>query len=147
MELDFCNEGLACYDLYEAKYNELFEKTIKFLNLDGDYYMSVTIVDNQKIHVINKEYRGVDRPTDVISFALLDNEANKPIKGMPIDLGEIIISFEKAEEQAKEYGHSSEREFSFLFVHGLLHLLGYDHMEKEDEEVMFKLQDDILGAR
>ncbi|MCQ3035244.1 MAG: rRNA maturation RNase YbeY [Bacilli bacterium] len=147
MELDFCNEGPSQYEIYEEKYNALFDKTIKFLKLKGDYYMSVTIVDNEKIHEINRDYRGVDRPTDVISFALLDNEANKPVKGMPTDLGEIIISFEKAEEQAKEYGHSSEREFSFLFVHGLLHLLGYDHMEKEDEVVMFKLQDDILGAR
>lgn len=147
MELDFCNEGPAAYEKYEETYNGLLEKTIKFLKLKGEYYMSVTIVNNEKIHEINREYRGVDRPTDVISFALLDNEANKPIKGMPIDLGEIIISYEKAEEQAKEYEHSSEREFSFLFVHGLLHLLGYDHMEKEDEVVMFKLQDDILGAR
>ena len=126
-------------------YQQLLTKTISHLRLDGDYYVSVTIIDNETIHGINKQYRNVDRPTDVISFALLDNEQNKPIPGMIIDLGEILISYEKAQEQAKQYGHSEEREFSFLFVHGLLHLLGYDHMKEEDEKVMFALQDEILG--
>ena len=96
---------------------------------------------------MNREYRNVDRPTDVISFAFLDNEENKDemLKHSgPVCLGDIYISVDKAKEQAEEYGHPLKRELSFLFVHGLLHLLGYDHMNKEDEEVMFKLQDEIL---
>ena len=83
----------------------------------------------------------------MISFAFLDDKNEVPQKdGSPICLGEIIISYERAEAQAKEYGHSLLREMSFLFVHGMLHLLGYDHMSKEQEVVMFKLQDEILGG-
>ena len=89
MELDFCNEGPVTFDKYEIIYQQLLTKTISHLRLDGDYYVSVTIIDNETIHGINKQYRNVDRPTDVISFALLDNEQNKPIPGMIIDLGEI----------------------------------------------------------
>ena len=99
---------------------------------------------------MNREYRGIDRPTDVISFAFLDGEENKEalLHGTgPVSLGDIYISIDKAKEQAEEYGHPLERELSFLFVHGLLHLLGYDHMTKEDEQVMFKLQDEILPPK
>lgn len=104
---------------------------------------NIILVDNDYIHKINKEYRGIDRPTDVISFALEDSV------DMGLDhriLGDIYISIPKAIEQAEEYEHSFLRELSFLTVHGMLHLLGYDHMEKEDEEVMFKLQDEILES-
>ena len=146
MELDFCNEGPVTFDKYETIYQQLLTKTISHLHLGGDYYVSVTIIDNETIHGINKQYRNVDRPTDVISFALLDNEQNKPIPGMIIDLGEILISYEKAQEQAKQYGHSEEREFSFLFVHGLLHLLGYDHMEEDEEKIMFSKQKELLNS-
>lgn len=147
MELDFVNQGPASYDAYEEIYSKLYEKVFSHLGLKGNYFTDVTIVNNEQIHEINREYRHVDRPTDVISFAFLDDENEiQPTDGSPISLGEIIISYEKAEEQAKEYGHSLLREMSFLFVHGMLHLLGYDHMEKEDEIVMFKLQDEILGG-
>lgn len=146
MVLDFVNNGPENYDSYEEVFNELYVKIFKHLNLKGDYMTDVTIVNNEEIHKINREYRNVDRPTDVISFAFLDEESEKELKGGPISLGQIIISYEKAEEQAKEYGHSLLREMSFLFTHGMLHLLGYDHMEKEDEVVMFKLQDEILGG-
>lgn len=146
MELDFVNQGPKEYDSYEEVFSELFARIFKHLGLKGDYITDVTIVNNEEIHVINREYRNVDRPTDVISFAFQDEESEKQLVGGPISLGEIIISFEKAEEQAKEYGHSLIREMSFLFTHGMLHLLGYDHMKKEDEVVMFKLQDEILGG-
>lgn len=147
MELDFINRGPASYDAYEEIYLKLYDKVFSHLGLKGNYFTDVTIVNNEQIHEINREYRHVDRPTDVISFAFLDDENEiQPTDGSPISLGEIIISYEKAEEQAKEYGHSLLREMSFLFVHGMLHLLGYDHMEKEDEIVMFKLQDEILGG-
>ena len=88
---------------------------------------NVIIVDNNYIHKLNKEYRGVDRPTDVISFALEDNGSMETEFGRV--LGDIYISIDKAREQAKEYGHSFERELSFLSIHGFLHLLGYAHMD------------------
>ena len=103
---------------------------------------NIIFVDSETIHDINRTYRNVDRVTDVISFALEDN------KTIELDhrlLGDIYICIEKAEEQAKEYGHSFLRELSFLTIHGLLHLLGYDHMEKDEEEIMFSKQEDILN--
>ena len=104
---------------------------------------NVIIIDNEQIHRINKEYRGIDRPTDVISFALEDDETF--IKTDKRILGDIYISIDKARQQAEEYGHKLLRELCFLTIHGILHLLGYDHMTKEDEEVMFGLQERILS--
>lgn len=106
---------------------------------------NVIIINNEEIHKINKEYRGIDRPTDVISFALEDYKDIKYENDYRV-LGDIYISIDKVKEQAKEYGHSEKRELAFLAVHGLLHLLGYDHMEKEDEKVMFSRQELILGG-
>ena len=149
MELDFDSQ-VNGFENYEDIYLSLIEKTMKHLHLGFDPILSVTFVDNEFIHKMNKEYRGVDRPTDVISFAFLDNEEDKEkmLSGKgPVCLGDIYISIDKAQEQAREYHHPLERELSFLFVHGLLHLLGYDHMNKEDEEVMFKLQDKILPPK
>ena len=111
-------------------------------NLDQAFF-SVIFVDNNYIHNLNKTYRNIDRATDVITFALED-ETNT-INGSNIRiLGDIYISLDKAEEQATTYKHSLKREICFLAVHGLYHLLGYDHMTKEDEQVMFKKQDEIL---
>ena len=147
MELDF-NSKFEEYENYEEKYLSLMESTLKLLGIKCDPIVSVSLVDNRYIHRINKKYRHIDRPTDVISFAFLDDghQYDKVLfsKGV-VALGDIYISVEKAIEQAHEYGHSIERELSFLFVHGLLHLLGYDHMNKEDEQVMFALQDKILA--
>ena len=149
MELDF-NSKFPEFDSYEDIYLDLLKSTISFLKIKCDPIVSVSFVDNKYIHKINKKYRQIDRPTDVISFAFLDTEKSYDkilySKG-PVVLGDIYISVEKAQEQATEYGHSLHRELCFLFVHGLLHLLGYDHMKKEDEVVMFKLQDDILSLK
>lgn len=145
MTIDFINQGPKEYDIYEDMFNEYYVKIFEELNLKGEYLTDVTIVDNETIHEINRDYRNVDRPTDVISFAFLDEESERKLKGGPISLGQIIISYEKAKEQAIEYKHSLNREMNFLFVHGMLHLLGYDHMKMEDEKVMFALQDKILG--
>ena len=126
----------------------LFYETTKHLSLDFDPYISVTIVSNDYIHEINRTYRHKDAPTDVISFAFLDDAPNRDEmlhSGKMVVLGEIYISSDKAKEQALSYGHSLDRELRFLFVHGLLHLLGYDHMKEEDEKVMFRLQDEILA--
>ena len=122
--------------------NELLNFVIKKENLENCLF-NIIIVDNDYIHKLNKEYRGIDRPTDVISFALEDE-----IDNVKLDfrvLGDIYISLDKTYEQAKLYNHSFLRELSFLTIHGLLHLLGYDHMVKEDEEVMFKKQDELLN--
>ena len=109
----------------------------------GTVNFNVIIVDNEYIHKLNKEYRGIDRPTDVISFALEDSEDIK-YEDFRL-LGDIYISIDKAKEQAEEYGHSFKREICFLAVHGLLHLLGYDHMKKEEEKIMFSKQELILN--
>ncbi|MGP3781245.1 rRNA maturation RNase YbeY [Bacillus sp. 4A_MP3] len=109
--------------------------------------VSVTIVTNEEIREINRDYREKDTPTDVISFALEEEgEDEVEIVGadMPPVLGDIIISADRTEEQAEEYGHSFMRELGFLAVHGFLHLLGYDHMTKEEEEEMFSKQKDLL---
>lgn len=106
-----------------------------------DVEFNIIFTSNEEIHRINKEWRGIDRVTDVISFALEDNEEIKEDHRV---LGDIYISVDKAKEQAKEYGHSFKRELCFLSVHGLLHLLGYDHMEKEEEKIMFDKQKEIL---
>lgn len=104
---------------------------------------NIIIVDNEYIHNLNKEYRNIDRETDVITFALEDDDSI--IVGDEVRvLGDIYISIDKAREQAKEYNHSLKRELSFLAVHGFYHLLGYDHETKEDEEVMFKKQEAVL---
>lgn len=105
--------------------------------------VSIVLTDDERIHAINKTYRGIDRPTDVISFAFLDEDTNP---SNITDLGEIYISLEKAHAQAEEYNHSFKRELCFLLTHGLLHLLGYDHMTKEDETEMFGLQEEILSS-
>lgn len=115
---------------------------IKHQQLDNLEF-NIIIVDNEFIHNLNKTYRGIDRPTDVITFALEDNKDFVQIDHRV--LGDIYISIDKAIEQAKEYGHSLKREICFLSVHGFLHLLGYDHMKLEDEKVMFELQEVILN--
>jgi probable rRNA maturation factor len=118
--------------------------------VDGE--VVVTLVTNERIHELNREYRGVDRPTDVLSFAM--NEAGEEEMDIYIDeseideypnmLGDIVISLPKAKEQAEEYGHSLERELGFLAVHGFLHLLGYDHGTVEEEKEMFSRQEEVL---
>ncbi|BDG46474.1 MULTISPECIES: rRNA maturation RNase YbeY [Parageobacillus] len=109
--------------------------------------VGISFVDNERIRIINRDYRGKDQPTDVISFALEEKgEGEVEIVGadVPPLLGDIIISIPKAKEQAKEYGHSFMRELGFLAVHGFLHLLGYDHKTEEEEKIMFSKQKDIL---
>ena len=105
---------------------------------------NIIIVDNEKIHQINREYRNVDRDTDVISFAMEDN---MDIKYEDFRLlGDIYISIDKCYSQAEEYGHSKVREICFLATHGILHLLGYDHMNEDDEVKMFSLQNELLDG-
>ena len=121
---------------------KLLEFALKKQNINNAIF-NIIIVDESTIHEINRTYRSKDSVTDVISFALEDDKTF--IKTDYRILGDIYICLEKAKSQAKEYGHSLLREISFLTIHGLLHLLGYDHMEKEDEKVMFDLQEMILN--
>lgn len=148
MNLVFCNKTSLDLDKYYDLYETLFVKTFKILNLSTNYTMGVNIISTQMIHKLNLEYRNIDRPTDVISFAFLDDKSEIINNGdMDIDLGEIYICYNVAKRNAAKYGNSIERELCFLFVHGLLHLLGYNHIKKEDEEVMFALQDKILPPK
>lgn len=107
-----------------------------------DGWYSVTVVDDAAIHALNRDYRGIDRPTDVLSFPMEEGEG---IAAAPDGfLGDIIISLPRAAAQAAEYGHSLVRELSFLTIHGTLHLLGYDHIEEDQARQMFARQEDIL---
>lgn len=108
--------------------------------------VSITLTNDEYIHQMNKEYRGLDRPTDVLSFAFVDSEEPEIEDGPETEvLGDIIISLERAWAQSQEYGHSMERELSFLTIHGMLHLLGYDHMEEEERMEMEEEQRYIMG--
>lgn len=134
MKINIFNENNLLSNLdYETivkNIEDLFNK-----EFDCDKEVSVILVDLDEIHRMNKEYRHLDRPTDVLSFEEHDEEGY---------LGEIFICDAKVFEQAETYGHSNEREFAFLLTHGLLHLLGYDHMTPEEEKEMFAKQDELL---
>ena len=122
---------------------KVLDSALKKENLENVSF-NLIIVDNEYIHELNKTYRNIDRVTDVITFALEDDDSLV----LPTEdrvLGDIYISIDKAISQAEEYGHSLLRELSFLAVHGFYHLLGYDHMTEEDEKVMFKKQEEVLS--
>lgn len=147
---------------FAFNYKELAEKVIefslKYVDFPYEAEVNLTLTDNEGIHSINKEFREIDRPTDVLSFPMLnyivpgdfsfldgeDNDDFNPDTGEAL-LGDIIISVEKVFEQAENFGHSVEREFAFLIVHSMLHLFGYDHMEEEDAKLMEEKQKDILN--
>ncbi|TBL67604.1 rRNA maturation RNase YbeY [Paenibacillus thalictri] len=147
----------------------LFERLNQLLQIAGelervtDGEVALTLVDDAEIHGLNKQYRGIDRPTDVLSFAMQEmgddeleivyetdesdeaaEDASESDGQFEEPLGDIIISVERAVQQAEEYGHSFERELGFLFVHGFLHLIGYDHQDEAEEKKMFGKQDEIL---
>lgn len=147
MNIDFVfdNEVVNFENNYEQDFTAIIEQALKTLGIEDDVEVSCVLVDDERIHEINREYRHIDRSTDVISFAMEDNDQFY-VEGMPRTLGDIFISVDHAKKQAEEYGHSLRREMCFLFTHGILHLLGYDHMTDEQEKEMFGLQDQILGA-
>lgn len=135
---------------YEKTFKKILKRIKKELKVKGKVGMSVTLCDNEHIKELNKTYRNKDVPTDVLSFAIEDDENEELLNAMKKlssvrEIGDIIISYEKAQTQAEEYGHSLNREMCFLFTHGVLHLLGYDHINKSDEEEMFGLQKKILA--
>jgi probable rRNA maturation factor len=128
---------------------EAAEKTLEARGISkDDVEISVVVMDNDGIQELNKKYRGLDCPTDVLSFPMYEHtvqilDAIKEFR--EVLLGDVIISLEKAGEQAEEYGHSVEREISFLVVHGVLHLLGFDHKEEEQRKIMRQEEDKILN--
>jgi probable rRNA maturation factor len=136
-KINFYNE--TNHDVSE--YIEKIKYTLNFTE-EENFIMNVIFVDKQRIQEINKEYRNIDRVTDVISFANCDIE--NPLLNPHNDIGDIFICIDRAIEQSIDYGHSIIREMVFLSVHGYLHLNGYDHMTLEEEKEMFKKQDEIL---
>lgn len=135
---------------YRKDFKSILKEAKRLLEIDNKISLSLTICLDDYIRNLNKEYRGIDRETDVLSFALEDSSNEDDILDMMDllgnrEIGDIVINYNRVISQSTEYNHSIKREFCFLFTHGLLHLLGYDHMEKEDEEEMFGLQEKILG--
>ena len=128
-------------ELMELK--KFIDFVMKYQKLDNVMF-NVIVIGNEEIHKLNREYRGIDRTTDVLTFALEDDATF--VKTDIRILGDIYISIDKAKEQAQEYGHSLLRELCFLTIHGILHLLGYDHMTLSDEKVMFELQERMLDV-
>lgn len=136
-----------------ALVKDVLQFAAKRLALKDSTEMSVTMMTNPAIKKLNKQYRGVDRATDVLSFAAEESGDETPIimdpelaAELPTNLGDLFVSIDKVEEQAKFLGHSVDRELGFLVVHGFLHLNGYDHEQPADEKKMFGLQREILDA-
>lgn len=135
---------------YERSFKKILNRVKKELKIHGKLGLSVTLCDDNHIQELNKTYRSKNTATDVLSFAIEDNSSQELLNTIRKltavrEIGDIVISYEKAQEQAKEYGHSLNREMCFLFTHGVLHLLGYDHINKSDEDKMFSLQKKILA--
>ena len=121
------------------------ESLVDAENIDVDRSeISVTFTGLEEIHQLNRDYRQVDSPTDVLSFPQFDDLNDLPEEG-EIALGDVVICKEKAEEQAEEFGHSFEREIIYLFVHSVLHLLGYDHMDEDERKIMRRREEEVMG--
>lgn len=153
---DICNT-----DIVETIIKEVVNKVFEILNINYDCQVSVTLVDNSQIQEMNKAYRSIDLPTDVLSFPMIDYEEGKHLDDMSLEhlknvdvvdidtgelvMGDIVISLEKAHEQSQEFGHSFEREIAYLTVHGMLHLMGFDHEREADRAVMRLREEEILS--
>ena len=145
---------------YETIINDVIEEAMDYEDCPYEAEVSVTLTDNEAIREINREHRGIDSPTDVLSFPMVDYERPADFDGLEdraedyfnpetgeLMLGDIVVSVDKVEEQAEKYGHSRERELAFLVAHSMLHLFGYDHMEEEERLLMVKKQAEILERR
>lgn len=139
----------------DDKYEEIIKKVVEQCfkeekMIDSKLYISVTLTNPEQIHEINRQYRDVDRATDVLSFPMFEKEEiDNKIKENNFEhediLGDIIISIKQVEQQAKEYGHSFEREFAYMIVHGFYHLMGYDHIKEEDKVIMRSKEENVLN--
>lgn len=138
--IDNQNDELKLEDNFQEKIKEAIKTSLNHLGYNDEYEISISIVDEEEIRLLNREYRGVDSITDVLSFPLYEkNEI--PSEGM---LGDIVICSKRVIEQAEEFGHSKEREFVYLIVHSLLHLLGFDHIEEDDRIEMRTKEKEIM---
>lgn len=150
LELDVNDETDTIDEELQQLVSTILSHAAEEEGLSGEIEVSLTFILDDAIREINAEYRGIDRSTDVISFALEELGEGEVViiseQGMPTVLGDILISVETAERQAKEYGHDLNREICFLALHGFLHLLGYDHETEEDEVKMFGRQKEILNS-
>lgn len=149
MHIDFHDETNSVTEEYVNLINQVLTYAAKEEGITQESELSINFVDNHEIQILNRNYRQIDRPTDVISFALEEmgeGEVKVIDKDIPVMLGDIVISIDKAKEQAIEYNHGLERELGFLALHGFLHLLGYDHMKEADEQKMFARQEELLNG-
>lgn len=144
MNLHFEYSDLVSQKNYEPLFRFYLELVLKTLKIDcEDLFLSLSIIDDALMQTLNLSYRKIDRSTDVLSFAFLEGEKIN-FQDKMLDLGEIYISLAKCEEQAPTYNLTLEEELAYLFIHGLLHLLGYDHDTLEKKQTMFALQDEIF---
>lgn len=149
LRIYFSNEQEKIKVTYAVKIliRSAITETLALEDFDRNAQVSVTFVDNEGIHEINRKFRNIDRPTDVLSFPLLGDDDLPDDKLFSVPLGDIVLSLERAKEQAEEFGHSFEREVAFLTAHSVLHLLGYDHETgEEDEKTMRAKQNQIMEA-
>lgn len=146
ISIDFINDDNFVNDTELKEISELLTFAYGHLEEEGEAEVSVSFVSNEEIQNINRDYRNKDSITDVISFALEEDDMNIIHDDAPRTLGDIVISTDRAKEQAEDYGHSYRRELLFLSLHGFLHLLGYDHMESDEEAKMNGKQEEILNA-
>ncbi len=149
MHIDFHDATNEVTETYTNLIQQLITYTAREEGVTQEAEISINFVNNKEIQEINRNYRQIDQPTDVISFALEETgEGELKVIGedLPIVFGDVVISIDKAKEQAIEYNHSLERELGFLALHGFLHLLGYDHMNEVDEKQMFTKQEELLNG-
>ncbi len=150
--IDNRQNGITVDEAMEAIVVQVVDKVLAYEECEEDYEVSISFVGNEEMRSLNNEYRGIDKETDVLSFPMvefMDEELEEEDENVEyideeIALGDIVISMERVLEQAEDYGHSFERELAFLLVHGMLHLLGYDHEDEASEKEMFEKQEIIL---
>ena len=150
--IDNRQEEIIVDEVMEAFVVQVVEKVLTYEECEDEFEVSISFVGNEEMRSLNKEYRNIDKETDVLSFPLVEfieeelnaEDENAEYIEEEIALGDIVISMKKALEQSEEYGHSFNRELAFLLIHGMLHLLGYDHDEEASESEMFDKQEEIL---
>jgi probable rRNA maturation factor len=150
--IDNRQTGIAVDEAMEALVAQVVEKVLAYEECEEDYEVSISFVGDEEMRSLNNEYRGIDKETDVLSFPMVEfmgeeieeEDENTEYIDEEIALGDIVISMRSVREQAEDYGHSINRELAFLLVHGMLHLLGYDHEDEATEKEMFEKQEAIL---
>lgn len=146
MQIDILDEANLINKLQKKIIKDLINQTLEYEAVDKTYEVSVSLVNDAEIKKLNAQFRNIDQATDVLSFPMIDDFNQDFLPEITYSLGDIVISYERALAQAQAYNHSLERELGFLTVHSVLHLLGYTHETKDDEEEMKQIQTEILEA-